>query len=115
MSMPSGTERGEQSPDDLGHATPVTRVTARARARWLIPAGILAAILITMFVATMTIDAPVASVGVVVTAVWFAAMVVAAFAVRVPRVHSRLQFGLMLAMALVGSALLYVIFLGAGR
>ena len=45
----------------------------------------------------------------------FAAMVVVAFAVRVPRVHSRLQFGLMLAMALVGTALLYVIFLGAGR
>lgn len=89
------------------------RVSARARARWLIPGGALALILVVMFVTTASIDAPAATIGILITAIWFAAMIASAFAVRSPRVHSRVQFGLMLAMSLAGLGVLYVIFLSA--
>jgi hypothetical protein len=114
MSTPSDSADVERSPDAREPGAPVHRVTGRARARWLIPGGLLAAILIVMFVATMSIDTPVASVGIVITAIWFTAMVVTGLATSAARAHSRLQFGIMLSMALVGAALLYVIFLGAG-
>lgn len=95
-------------------SSPPQAVTPRARVRWLVPAGALAAIFVAVFAAAGDIDARAATVGIVLTVVWLAAMVVTAFTVRVPRVHSRLQFGLMLAMVALAFAVLYAIFLGAG-
>lgn len=101
------------SPAENGSAARVV-VTGRDRARWLVPGAGLAAVLVGMLWATARIDERLAWIGIIIVGIWFTAMVGGAFVARVPRVHSRLQFGLMLAMGLTGLVVLAAIFLGAG-
>lgn len=95
-----------------GYERPTT-VTGRARARWLIPGGLLAAILVVMFILTMPIHPGFAAAGIVSTLLWATALFVTSFASREPRAHSRTQAAIMLSMALVGVLLLYGVFLSA--
>ncbi len=88
-----------------------SEVPRGGRARWLVPGGVMAAVIVGVFAATMALRPVVSTVGIAVTAAWFAAMVLCGLAIHDRRAHSRIQMALMVTMALIAAALLLVIFL----
>lgn len=83
-----------------------TRVTSQpalqggTRRRWLIPAGIFAAIVLALFIAALQLQTIVPIVGIALVASLYAAMLVAAGTIRDSRSRNRAFASLMGAMAL---------------
>ena len=82
-----------------------------ARARWLVPGGGVALVSVVLFVAAIALRPVLAIVGIVITAIWFAAMVVAALVVHERGQHARTQATLMIAMCACASIVLLLLFL----
>ncbi|HET8927574.1 MAG TPA: hypothetical protein VFN24_07045 [Microbacterium sp.] len=82
-----------------------TRVTSQTalqggrRRRWLIPAGIFAAISLALFIAALQLQTAVPVIGIAVVASVYAAMLVAAGTIRAARARNRTLAWLMGAMA----------------
>ncbi|MBM7025113.1 hypothetical protein [Clavibacter zhangzhiyongii] len=87
--------------------------TGRRRA-WLVPAGLLAGITIALLVAARSLEAGIAVTGIVATAVFYAAMLVVAVAVRPVRARNVASAWLMILIAVVALGSLLLL-LGAAR
>jgi hypothetical protein len=84
------------------------------RRAWLVPAGLLAGITIALLVAALGLEMGIAAVGIVATAVLYAAMVVVAVVVRPVRARNAALAWLMILIAVVALTSLLVL-LGAVR
>jgi hypothetical protein len=84
------------------------------RRAWLVPAGLLAGITIALLVAALGLEMRTAAVGIVATAVLYAAMLVVAVAVRPVRTRNVALAWLMILIAVVALGSLLLL-LGAAR
>jgi threonine/homoserine/homoserine lactone efflux protein len=84
------------------------------RRAWLVPAGLLAGITIGLLVAALGLEMRIAAVGIVATAVLYAAMLAVAVAVRPVRSRNVALAWLMILMAVVALGSLLLL-LGAAR
>ncbi|NQX37184.1 hypothetical protein [Herbiconiux sp. VKM Ac-2851] len=81
------------------------------RRRWLIPGGILAAIILGLLAAALTLEVFIPTIGIIVAGALFVGMVIVSVAVPSPRLRNRVLAGLMGAMALSGLVVLVLLLL----
>ncbi len=98
--------------NDPTRVTSQTALQGGRRRRWLIPAGIFAAIVLALFIAALQLQLVVPIIGIVWVASLYAAMLVVAGTVRSARTRNRAFAWLMGAMAFGGlvcaAALMYI-------